>query len=202
MPNGSPIWAFDVADAYADLVGRASGKSETIQLSRSRPGRPISVDGGAGLQIRLATDPAELVADIRTIDGILSRDRRSELEYIDRIRPVQESEVVDRLDDDLESLLNGGTNEIGHRLSAVVPMDLTEQLEDIRSYKVKLGQGTRTVDEITLDGLLNHALVLRPGSKLQEFREGRVHAYNDEARTDLIGSTGDQLAGGPGRVTG
>ncbi|WP_170284783.1 TIGR04141 family sporadically distributed protein [Kribbella amoyensis] len=189
MPNGSAIWAFDVADAYADLVGSASGKSQAIQLSRSRPTQATSVDGGVGLQIRLATDPVELVSDIRTIAGILSRERRPELEFIDRIRPIRDTELVDRLDDEIDQLLSGTPDEVSLRLSAVVPMDLAERIEDVRAFKVRLEKSNRTYDEITLDVLLNQAKVLREGPRLQAFRDGRVYAFKDEACTHPVGSS-------------
>ncbi|WP_328997882.1 TIGR04141 family sporadically distributed protein [Kribbella sp. NBC_00709] len=189
MPNGSAIWAFDVADAYADLVGRASGKSQTIQLSRSRPTQATSVDGGVGLQIRLATDPVELVSDIRTITGVLNRERRPELEFIDRITPVRDTDLVDQLDDDIENLLTDTPENISHRLSAVVPMDLAEGIEDIRAFKVRLGKSNRTSLEVTLDRLLNQARIVRERPRLQAFRDGRVYAFKDEACTHPVGSS-------------
>ena len=87
MPSGSSIWAFDVSDAYADLVGGPGGKSESLQLSHTRPDRPVPVDGGVGLRIRLATDPDKLVADIRIIAEVLDRERIADLEFADRMRP-------------------------------------------------------------------------------------------------------------------
>ncbi|MEV8374750.1 TIGR04141 family sporadically distributed protein [Kribbella sp. NPDC056861] len=187
MPNGSPIWAFEVGDGYADLVGRASGKSQSIQLSRSRPLHPVSIDGGVGLQIRLATDPKELVADIRTIAEVLDRNRRPELEYIDRIRSVQDDTLAGLLDLDLEGLLGSPVDAVRHCLSSVVPMDLAEHTEEIHGYLVRLGAGTRKASEITLEGLLDRAHILRPGTRLQGFREGRVQAYADEACTLMLG---------------
>jgi hypothetical protein len=121
MPSGPPIWAFDVADTYAHLVGRASGKSETIQLTHSNPQRPTPIDGGVGLQIRLATDPADLVADIQTIAGVLDLERRSELEFIDRIRPVQDDALLIALEPQLEAMLGASSTRSGTRSAALCP---------------------------------------------------------------------------------
>jgi uncharacterized protein (TIGR04141 family) len=189
MPSGSSIWAFEVSDAYADLVGGAGGKSESLQLTHTRPDRPVPVDGGVGLRIRLATDPAELVADIRTIAQVLDRERIADLEFADRMRPLQDTDTVARLDDDLEVMLSSNADEVGHRLSSVVPMELADTIDDVRAFKVRLNGASRRETEVTAENLLNRAHILRAGTRLQAFREGRISAYADDGCNHLLGGT-------------
>lgn len=187
MPNGSPIWAFDVTDAYADLVGGASGKSENFRLTHTRPDHPVPVDGGIGLQIRLATDPTDLVADIRTIAGVLARDRHPELEFADRMRPLYDTALLDRLEQDLETLLTSNADEVQHRLSCVVPTQLADDVDDVGAFKVTLSGGTRIEPAITIDNLLNRARILQRGTRVPAFRDGRIAAYKDAACNYPIG---------------
>ncbi|WP_432874810.1 TIGR04141 family sporadically distributed protein [Kribbella sp. CA-245084] len=188
IPSGSTIWAFDVSDAHADLVGGAGGKSEGFQLTHTRPEQSVPVDGGVGLQIRLATDPAELVADIRTIATVLSRERKAELEFADRMRPLQDTDLLARLDAGLEEMLSSNLDEVEHRLSSVVPTDLADQIDDVRAFKVRLGGTSRIATEITVENLLGRAHILKPGTRLQAFREGRISAYTDDGCSYQIGS--------------
>ncbi|WP_281385572.1 TIGR04141 family sporadically distributed protein [Microlunatus parietis] len=189
MPSGSSIWAFDVSDAYADLVGGAGGKSESLQLTHTRPDRPVPIDGGIGLRIRLATDPAELVSDIRTIAQVLDRARVTDLEFADRMRPLQDIDTVTRLDKDLELMLGNKADEAGHRLSSVVPMELADAIDDVRAYKVRLNGVSRRESEVTVANLLNRAHILRAGTRLQSFRDGRISAYADDDCDHLLGGT-------------
>ncbi|TDO51568.1 uncharacterized protein (TIGR04141 family) [Kribbella sp. VKM Ac-2527] len=181
--------AFDVSDAYADIVGGAGGKSENLQLTHTRPDRPVPVDGGVGLRIRLPTDPAELVADIRTIAQVLDRERIADLEFADRMRPLQDTDTVARLDDDLEVMLSSNANEVGHRLSSVVPIELADAIDDVRAFKVRLNGVSGRETEVTADNLLNRAHILRAGTRLQAFREGRISAYADDGGSHLLGGT-------------
>ncbi len=149
----------------------------------------MPVDGGVGLRIRLATDPDKLVADIRIIAEVLDRERIADLEFADRMRPLQDTDTVARLDDDLEMMLSSNVDEVGHRLSSVVPMGLADAIDDVRAFKVRLNGGSRRETEVTAENLLNRAHILRPGTRLQTFREGRISAYADDGCNHLLGGT-------------
>ncbi|ADB33457.1 hypothetical protein Kfla_4425 [Kribbella flavida DSM 17836] len=187
MPEGSPIWAFDVTDAYADLVGSASGKSESFQLTHTKADKPVPVDGGVGLHIRLATDPIEMVADIRTIAEVLARERQPELEFADRVRPLYDKTLLAQLEADFEALLSSTPDEVRHRLSSVVPTELAELVDDVRTFKVTLGGGTRTTTEIAVENLLNRASILQAGTRVRAFREGRITAFQDDGASYSVG---------------
>jgi uncharacterized protein (TIGR04141 family) len=120
---------------------------------------------------------------------VLSLERRSELEFIDRIRPVQDEEILIELDQRLEEMLGAPLEAVEHDLSCVVPMELAGESESLHAHKVRLGIGVRTVREMSLADLLNRAHILREGSRLEGLREGKVQSFSDEGGTELVAGT-------------
>jgi uncharacterized protein (TIGR04141 family) len=180
VPGGLPIWAFDLED-YADLVGRAGGRAPGLRLTHAGDDdRPMAIDGGVGLGMRLGTMPTDLVSDIREVARVFKKAPQPELEFIERIRPVRDEPTVTVLDQQLDELLSRSADEIVGRIFPVVPLDVVDKVTTVSSYSLKIGQVARKVEELTLPNFLDRTKLQRPGQRVAALRDGKVGAYSDE----------------------
>lgn len=123
-----PVWAFGVEE-HTDVVGRAGGPTGRLGLTCARGEESeISIDGAAGLRMRLGVRPADLVADLREVARALREDARPGLHFIDAFQPV---------DDELDRMLGCGEDEVRGGPHAVMPTAKLRDFEDARAFVIK-----------------------------------------------------------------
>ncbi len=101
------MWSLGIVE-HAQIVRRLGGHLDDIPLtiSRDNPARISSVEGGAGLRLRLGVEGGDLIADIRAIARMLREERPSpELEFVEHVVPVDDPSLLTSLEAALDDLL-------------------------------------------------------------------------------------------------
>jgi uncharacterized protein (TIGR04141 family) len=185
----APVWRFGGTARRAEIVRRISGKSVTVPTTYGQTsGRKATVEGSAGLKIRLALEASHLVADIREIARVVaSRALVPELEFADDIQPINDSDTEDILDLELGSML-GRASDFGEEIASVVPDSCMELYSDAVGFDYKIGLGSTLVtDDLALEHMLTRIAGLCPGRRVEALRKGRIIMYGDAAHDEVLG---------------
>ncbi|GGW62049.1 hypothetical protein GCM10010503_44080 [Streptomyces lucensis JCM 4490] len=193
IPGGASVWSLGIVE-HAQIVRRLGGHLDDIPLtiSRDNPARISSVEGGAGLRLRLGVEGGDLIADIRAIARMLREERPSpELEFVEHVVPVDDPSLLTSLEAALDDLLG---REPDGSISAAVPADHWDDYTASRAFRARINSDTagRSTDDFNLDYVLSRARVQRPGSRVAALREGTVTLYRHSRadRADEIWASG------------
>ncbi|MEV8312760.1 TIGR04141 family sporadically distributed protein [Streptomyces sp. NPDC059900] len=177
VPGGAPVWSLGVQE-HAQIVRRLGGRLDGIQLTIARDDRTkiSSVEGGAGLRMRLGIDAADLVADIRAIARVLREEAPTpELEFVEHIVPVKGDDLVTRLEERLDDML--GETPDG-RVAVAVPSDHWDDYGAAQAFATKVhSKDVNLTDDFSLEYVLNRARVQRAGTRFAALRDGTVTLY-------------------------
>jgi uncharacterized protein (TIGR04141 family) len=187
VPGGAAIWHLGI-ERFADVVRRLGGRITSVPLTANRlRDRPITVEGAAGLKIRIGVEPHDLVADIRAIaDVCRNQSPHPDLAFIDNVQPVTTATDIDRLNCALEDMLGPNTN--APALTVAVPEAALAHLPFARSFQVKIGSvATSPVQEVSLEAILNRTSKQAPGQRLEALRTGWVEMKSSENGAETIG---------------
>jgi uncharacterized protein (TIGR04141 family) len=189
IPGGASVWSLGVVE-HAQIVRRLGGHLDDIPLtiSRDNPAQISSVEGGAGLRVRLGVEGADLIADIRAIARVLHEEKPSpELEFVEHVVPVDDPTLLTRLEAALDDLLG---EEPDGRISAAVPADHWDDYTAARALRARIASDAagRSTDDFDLDYILCRARIQRAGSRVAALRSGTVTLYRHSRadRTDEI----------------
>ncbi|MGK5496546.1 TIGR04141 family sporadically distributed protein [Streptomyces sp. URMC 125] len=189
IPGGTSVWSLGIVE-HAQIVRRLGGHLDDIPLtiSRDNPAKISSVEGGAGLRVRLGVEGADLIADIRAIARVLREEKPSpELEFVEHVVPIDEPNLLTRLEAALDDLLG---QEPDGRVSGAVPADHWDDYTTARAFRVRINSDVagRPADDFNLDYALCRARVQRAGRRVAALREGTVTLYRHSRadRTDEI----------------
>ncbi|MEO5875770.1 MAG: DUF6119 family protein [Streptosporangiaceae bacterium] len=182
-PKGIPIGRIGLSE-YTELVRRLAGRVDGRELGLDRSER-VSVEGAAGLRLRIPLDNAELIDLLQRISDICTRDVQPEFAFVDAIRPVRDRAVGQRLDGLLGQALRG---EIDLPLGAVVPVELTSELHRARSYRIRIGTiALPPRRDLDLADILRRCRLQQRIPAVHALRTGRVEMCSDAAGTVVIG---------------
>lgn len=178
IPSGASVWSLGIVE-HAQIVRRLGGHLDNVPLtiSRDNPAKLSSAEGGAGLRLRLGVEGIDLIADIRAIARVLREDRPSpELEFVEHVVPVDDSDLLTRLESVLDDLLG---QEPDGRIRAAVPADHWDDYTDARAFRARINSSAagRSTDDFDLDYVLCRARVQRAGTRVATLREGTVTLY-------------------------
>ncbi|MGW2052758.1 DUF6119 family protein [Streptomyces sp. NPDC001840] len=181
LPGGAPIGRLGL-DTYTKLVQRMSGRLARPELTAERvgAGRVRSVEGGSGLRLPYGGDPASLIGDIRTIARVCREELpHPELEFVESVVPIQDSDTVSALDAELDQAL--GTLD-GVRANATVPADCLRDIGEVRAVGVRFGPGEEehVSDAFDLAYVRGRLRFHRSGYRVAALRAGRVTLYRDD----------------------
>ncbi|MFF2849673.1 TIGR04141 family sporadically distributed protein [Streptomyces sp. NPDC058001] len=178
IPSGASVWSLGIVE-HAQIVRRLGGHLDNIPLtiSRDNPGKISSAEGGAGLRMRLGVEGADLIADIRAIARVLREEKPSpELEFVEHVVPVDDLNLVTRLEAVLDDLLG---QEPDGRISVAVPADRWDDYMAARAFRARINSDVagRPTDDLDLEYVLCRARIQRAGSRVAALREGTVTLY-------------------------
>ncbi|MER8068552.1 TIGR04141 family sporadically distributed protein [Streptomyces sp. NPDC094034] len=178
IPSGASVWSLGIVE-HAQIVRRLGGHLDDIPLtiSRDNPAKISSAEGGAGLRVRLGVEGADLIADIRAIARVLREEKPSpELEFVEHVVPVDDPNLVTRLEAALDDLLGQEPNET---ISVAVPADRWDDYAAARAFRARINSDAvgRSTDDFDLDYVLGRARIQRAGSRVAALREGSVTLY-------------------------
>jgi uncharacterized protein (TIGR04141 family) len=189
VPGGMPIWAFGIEE-HTDVVGRAGGTTTRLDLTGARQEQGITIEGAAGLRLRLGVLPDDLVADLREIERALNRPAQPGLEFIDAFQPVTDDVVLALLDEYLDERLGSDepTQGTGH-IHVVVPTAKLRDFDRARGFVIKVGSVRWRCSGLDIRYLLQRTLKQPSGTRVEALRKGRVELFSDPGCTE-------QLSGG------
>ncbi|MFD5944623.1 TIGR04141 family sporadically distributed protein [Streptomyces collinus] len=99
------------------------------------------------------------------------------MEFIDHIVPVEDTTVLDVLDQALDDLLGHPAN---GRISVSVPSEHHAAYAEATTYLTRINStGALRSDDFDLDYVLTRARLAPPGARLQALREGAVTLARD-----------------------
>lgn len=187
VPGGASVHAFGIEE-HAQVVRHIGGRLSDVRLtvsSRSRA-RVSSAQGGVGLRLHLGVEGTNLIADVREIARVCREESpRKELEFVERVIPVKDAGLADRLDGIFDDLL--GQPDEG-RVAVVVPDDHWDDYLEARACQIRINsrQGRRG-EEFNLSYLLDRLRVQRAGHRVGALRDGDVTLFKDSrAREDDV----------------
>lgn len=179
VPGGAPVWSLGIEE-HAQIVRRLGGHLDGLQLtiSRGNPTRISSVEGGVGLRMRLGVDAQDLIADIRAIARVLREESPSpELEFVEHVVPVKDSELLalleDVLDDMLDDMLDDVLGQEPNGLSAAAaPADYWDDYTAARAFATRItSPETWPTDTFSLPCVLHRARAQRKGRRFAALRD-------------------------------
>ncbi|MCZ4103424.1 TIGR04141 family sporadically distributed protein [Streptomyces sp. H39-C1] len=180
VPGGAPVWSLGIEE-HAQIVRRLGGRLDGIQLtiSRDNPTKISSVEGGAGLRMRLGIDAPDLIADIRAIARVLREDSPSpELEFVEHIVPVKDSDLTAQLEDALDDMLGQEPNGL---IAVAVPADHWEDYDNARVFATAVNSPEPwPTDTFSLPYVLHRARAQRKGRRFAALRDGTVTLYRHD----------------------
>ncbi|REE95982.1 DUF6119 family protein [Thermomonospora umbrina] len=180
VPSGIPIGHIGVSE-YSELVRRLAGKVDPEDLGLGGP-KPVSVEGAAGLRLRIPLDPERLVTLLRRISEICAREVPNEFAFVEAIMPVKDADRRDLLDGALnERLRSADEGDPPMRLVEAVPSDLVDQLDDVQTYGIKIGstKERHVPHGVDLTDILDRCMVVRSARPIEALRRGVVIMYAD-----------------------
>ncbi|WP_395108848.1 DUF6119 family protein [Actinomadura sp. SCN-SB] len=193
VPSGIPIGHIGVSE-YTELVRGLAGKVDPNDLGLER-GRPVRVDGAAGLRLRIPLEPSRLVALLRRISEICAREVQPDFAFVEATMPVRDKRLLASLDRRLdERLRSAGDETAGMRLAPAVPVDLADVVEQGRSFQIKIGPGTPPLRRfVDLDHIVGRCRVQHRVAPVTALRKGEVRIFADDEGRLLLGrSTADR----------
>jgi uncharacterized protein (TIGR04141 family) len=188
IPGGLPVWALGVEE-QAEIVRRIAGRSNDVKLTFSADdSRPVRVDAGVGLTMRLGVQADRLVADIREIARVCAQEKpHSSLEFIENIRPIRDAKLGSELEAALDDLL-ADQGEHGRDLIPVVPTGCVEAYGQARCFSINVGPAQpRVVDSLDAEDFLSRTRHKRSGERVRALQSGNVRMYADEECTLDLG---------------
>ncbi|RIQ22840.1 DUF6119 family protein [Jiangella rhizosphaerae] len=186
VPDGVPIWMLGVEE-NADVVRRLGGRSDELAVTFSAEDqRPVRLEAGVGLRMRLGVRPEHLVGDIREIARVCAEESPNPLlQFVDNFRPIGGRARRDELDQALDAVLGG---EHAGEVVAVVPTDCLRGFADARSFTIKVGSVTMPVDAIETEHFLARCRLQRPGQRVAALRAGKVRMFQDDRHLEELGA--------------
>ncbi|MFE1959245.1 TIGR04141 family sporadically distributed protein [Streptomyces sp. NPDC059479] len=189
IPGGASVWSLGIVE-HAQIVRRLGGHLDGLQLtiSRDNPTKISSVEGGVGLRMRLGVEPADLIADIRSIARVLCEEGPSpELEFVEHVVPVRDDSLLARLEDALDDLLG---QEPDGRIGVAVPAAHWNDYTAARAVRTRINSdepGLHT-DDFDLSYVLGRARVHRRGRRLAALQDGTVTLFRHSRgeKSDVI----------------
>ncbi|MFK0119518.1 TIGR04141 family sporadically distributed protein [Streptomyces sp. NPDC090994] len=179
VPQGAPVPLLGIRD-HSRIVRSLGGYLDDLPLTRSRyrRGKAVSAQGGRGLRIALGVEPEALLSDLRTIARICREDiPHQELEFVDHIVPVSDTETLDDLDRALDDRLGRPADGL---ISVSVPSEHHEVHAKATSYLTQINsRGALRSDDFDLGYVLARARLASPGRRLRVLREGTVTLARD-----------------------
>ena len=187
VPGGSPVWALGVREQLA-IVGRLNGEAIDLDVTfAAGDRRPVQIQCGTGLTMRLGVIWDHLVADIRKIARICdSAEPIEALSFIDHLCPITYHAILDMLNAALDEKL-GTLGDSPADLVITVPSDLIEEYENARGYTIKIGSGPAQVGPLDIPRILTRTRRQPPGRRVEALRRGRIVMCADEKCTGEIG---------------
>ncbi|MFB6836700.1 TIGR04141 family sporadically distributed protein [Streptomyces sp. NPDC056361] len=179
VPGGAPVPLLGIRD-HSRIVRSLGGYLDGVPLTRSRysRGKAVSAQGGCGLKIALGIEPGELISDLRAVAAICSEDvPHQELEFVDRIVPVDDSATTEALDRALDERLGFPADE---RITVSVPSGHHEAYAEATTYLIRINStDPRRSNSFDLNYALGRARLAPPGRRLAVLREGTVTLARD-----------------------
>ncbi|MEU3605989.1 TIGR04141 family sporadically distributed protein [Streptomyces sp. NPDC035033] len=179
VPGGAPVPLLGIRE-HSRVIRSLGGYLDDLPLTRSRytSGKAVSAQGGCGLKVALGIEPEALLSDLRTIATICREDvPHPELEFVDRIAPVDDPSTLDALERALDNRL--GLSSDG-RISVSVPFEQYEAYEAATAYLTRINSSeARCSDGFDLDYVLERARLAPPGRRVTVLREGTVTLARD-----------------------
>lgn len=178
VPTGIPIGQVGLSE-YTELVRKLAG---TVDLG----GQTLAVEGSAGLRMRHPLVPADLVALLRRITAICTRDVLPELAFIEAIQPVQDTDLNDLLDMWLtECVLS---KDADAHISLTLPTELLSAVEETRSYRIRFGRATLDPrPELDLATIQQRCRVHQSTALAEALRFSEVRMCSDREGTEVLG---------------
>ncbi|MGI5326675.1 DUF6119 family protein [Actinomadura nitritigenes] len=188
VPSGIPIGHIGVSE-YTELVGRLAGLVDPHDLGLDR-GKPVRVEGSAGLRLRIPLDRDRLVALLRRISEICARTVPDDFAFVEAVTPVRDDWRLDDLDRRLDDRLRGaaGEDDTGTRLAAAVPMDLADLAHQARSHLIKIGSVELLCrGDLDLEAVLSRCRLQHRVPPVHALRRGEVRMCEDDEGRRVIG---------------
>ncbi|MBE1489006.1 DUF6119 family protein [Plantactinospora soyae] len=191
VPGGTHIRMYGI-DKWGEIVGQISGKAHNSNLTACRStGRPTPVEGSNALRIHLATEPEQLLADLREIDRVCRTEApHTDLEFITQIRPVESHDPrLPELEDQLDERLGlADPPDVG----LAVPDRLAGDFALMKSYEIYVPRSaTRRShhrSDLSLADILTRTNQVPAGKRWKSLGSGSsLTAYADEAASEEIG---------------
>ncbi|WP_231976362.1 TIGR04141 family sporadically distributed protein [Streptomyces sp. 3214.6] len=183
VPGGTSVPTLGLR-AHSRIVRSLGGYLDSSDLtgaaeSSGRLGRPMTVEGGVGLHLKLGTTPDALIADIRTIAAVLENtDPHPDLAFVEHIKPVTAPALRKTLDEQLDTIL--GQPAIDSICSAV-PAEHIDDYTRAAAYTIKIGDcAPFSADTFDLDYFLTRARIIKRGQRIEALRRGTVALYGRE----------------------
>ncbi|WP_372344167.1 TIGR04141 family sporadically distributed protein [Streptomyces sp. KL116D] len=181
VPAGAPVPELGLRD-QARVVRHLGGHLDDVPLTRTRhaAGRACSAQGGVGLRLSLGIEPADLVADLRTITRVCQDDiPHGELEFVDHIVPITDATILTALETALDRHLAGPAD---GRISYSVPLGLHNEYAEATAYRTRIGSAEAfRSHRFDLDYILTRTRVQRSGERLTALRNGTVTLHRDSS---------------------
>ncbi|TDB97216.1 DUF6119 family protein [Actinomadura sp. 7K534] len=203
VPSGIPIGHIGLSE-YAEIVGKLAGMVDPGDLGLEQ-GRPVRVEGAAGLRLRIPLDRDRLVALLRRISEICARSVPDDFAFVEAVTPVRDEWRITDLDRRLgERLRTGPGDNTGMRLAAAVPMDLADLAGHARSHRIKIGSVETTCPgELDLDAILHRCRLQHRVPAVRALRNGEVRMCEDDEGLQVLGrAPADRWLAAAARVNG
>lgn len=193
VPAGAPVWTLGIQESI-DIIRRAGGWAKDLKVTfTSGDDRPVKIEGCVGLRMRFGVNPSQFIADIRECARVCREEEpHPALAFIANIQPVADPDIRELLNMELDDLLGPGGDK--SRLLPVVPTSALDDFRQARRIAYKIGPGKPPLrPELTLDYFLVRTRSMRPGTRRDALRNGRVILYaDDDGREELASVRADK----------
>ncbi|GAA1752657.1 TIGR04141 family sporadically distributed protein [Streptomonospora arabica] len=185
IPRGQAVRTFGLRHER-DLVNRLKAKCGLNELTAARGGEKARfAECGDGIRTHLGVDQADLVNDIRFIAATVKDGQvREEMRFLEDRKEVRSPEKVEAL----WSLVEDGLRDpesVG--LAIAPPLDVFDQLDDARSFRVRIGPATCPLrTELREEDLVARLRHLKEGTLAQALKSGWIKLFEDaDGRREL-----------------
>lgn len=172
-----PIGQIGVKE-YTEIVRKIGGEVDPAVLGLKPRRGAVSLEGSAGLRLRIPLDLDQLVRLLHLVSRIHREPVPEEFAFVESLVPVTVERTREALDARLSAALHGDDDTV--TLSPAVPVDLLSDYERAQSYRLKLlGGVTPPWPDLDLDRILKRCRSLHQTPSIQALRKGQVEMYSD-----------------------
>ncbi|WP_046468857.1 DUF6119 family protein [Allosalinactinospora lopnorensis] len=177
IPRGQAVRTFGLRHER-ELVNRLKARCGLSELTAARGGEKARfAECGDGIRTHLGVDQADLVNDIRFIAATVEeRYVQEEMRFLEDRKEVRSHEKTEVL----WSLVEDGLRDpdsIG--LAIAPPLDVFDQLDEARSFQVRIGVTCAPRTEFRVEDLVARLRHLRKGTLAQALKKGWIRLFED-----------------------